>query len=270
MAQLWNLGTNLPVGPPLQHEDGVECAAFSTDGKMLVTGCNDKNVYAWDIHTILKTAGLELPIASTNIQPSTPSRLDLHALFACLSPLLPRSRRNTDEETDPHPTAPSGSRPDALRDLLSSLFRSQPHANEEIELPQRVSCPYVVEVAAMRDSEVCLSLVCQSLASGDLYPGVICCWAAATHSAQWYYCTRCKTCVFTTRPTVGSSRAFFYCCASPQHANANAQSTQQHGQSQGPVQTQVSSLETQPAAPSTSTTPTAPDTHTTAPVAATA
>ncbi|KAG2343317.1 WD40 repeat-like protein [Suillus weaverae] len=69
-ARLWNLGTNLSVGPPLQHEDGVECAAFSTDGKMLVTGCNDKNVYGWDIHTILKTAGLELPIV-TNIQPST-------------------------------------------------------------------------------------------------------------------------------------------------------------------------------------------------------
>ncbi|KAG2337654.1 WD40 repeat-like protein [Suillus weaverae] len=58
-ARLWNLDTNLPVGPPLQHQDEVECAAFSTDGKVLVTGCNDKNVYAWDIHTILKTAGLE-------------------------------------------------------------------------------------------------------------------------------------------------------------------------------------------------------------------
>ncbi|KAG2343321.1 hypothetical protein BDR05DRAFT_310617 [Suillus weaverae] len=87
-------------------------------------------------------------------QPSTPSRFDPHALFARLSSLLPRSRRNTDEEIDPHPTTPSGSRPDALMNILSSLFRSQPHTNEEIELPQRASCPRVVEVAPMRDREV--------------------------------------------------------------------------------------------------------------------
>jgi len=38
-ARLWNLDTNLPVGPPLQHEHPVYCAAFSSDGKVLVTGC---------------------------------------------------------------------------------------------------------------------------------------------------------------------------------------------------------------------------------------
>ncbi|KAG2060543.1 WD40 repeat-like protein [Suillus hirtellus] len=58
-ARLWNLDTNLPVGPPLQHEDAVSCAALSADGKVLVTGCEDKNAYIWDIHAILKDAGLE-------------------------------------------------------------------------------------------------------------------------------------------------------------------------------------------------------------------
>ena len=58
-ARLWNLDTNLPIGPPLQHQAAVKSAAISTDGKLLVTGCDDANAYVWDIHTTLKYAGLE-------------------------------------------------------------------------------------------------------------------------------------------------------------------------------------------------------------------
>ncbi|KAG2145818.1 WD40-repeat-containing domain protein [Suillus clintonianus] len=58
-ARLWNLDTYLPAGPPLQHEDKVDCAAFSADAKLLVTGCQDKNVYVWDNHAILNEASLE-------------------------------------------------------------------------------------------------------------------------------------------------------------------------------------------------------------------
>ena len=58
-ARLWNLDTNLPVGPPLQHQDFLYSAAISADGKLLVTACYDKKVYAWEIHTTLKDAGLE-------------------------------------------------------------------------------------------------------------------------------------------------------------------------------------------------------------------
>jgi WD40 repeat protein len=60
-ARIWNLDTNLPIGPPLQHRDTVECAAFSANasGRVLVTGGCDKIAYAWDIHASLKQAGLE-------------------------------------------------------------------------------------------------------------------------------------------------------------------------------------------------------------------
>lgn len=58
-VRLWNLDSNLPVGPPLQHEGHVYATAISTDGKLLVTGCGDKNVYVWDIHAILRDVGLE-------------------------------------------------------------------------------------------------------------------------------------------------------------------------------------------------------------------
>jgi len=66
-ARLWNLDTNLPVGPPLQHEDEVNGAAISADGKLLVTGCQDKNAYVWDIHTILENAGLKDILSSPDV-----------------------------------------------------------------------------------------------------------------------------------------------------------------------------------------------------------
>jgi WD40 repeat protein len=70
-AQLWNLDTNLPVGPPLQHEDSVNCVAFSANGKLLSTACDDGNAYVWDVQAILKTAGLEnllsIPDVSINL-----------------------------------------------------------------------------------------------------------------------------------------------------------------------------------------------------------
>ncbi|KAG2748054.1 hypothetical protein P692DRAFT_20875974 [Suillus brevipes Sb2] len=87
-------------------------------------------------------------------QPSTPSRVDPRVLLARLSSFLHRSRLNTDEEAEPHPTTPLNSPSDPLISRLTSLFRSQPHANEDIELTQRPSRPRVVEVAAVRDREV--------------------------------------------------------------------------------------------------------------------
>jgi WD40 repeat protein len=70
-ARLWNLDTNLPVGPPLLHEDDVQSTAFSADGKLLSTACHDENAYVWDVQAILKTAGLEdllsIPDVSKNL-----------------------------------------------------------------------------------------------------------------------------------------------------------------------------------------------------------
>jgi len=70
-ARLWNLDTNLPVGPPIQHQNFVCSAAISADGKQLVTGCDDKNAYVWDIHTTLKDAGLEDLLSTHDVNTST-------------------------------------------------------------------------------------------------------------------------------------------------------------------------------------------------------
>ncbi|KAG2151669.1 quinon protein alcohol dehydrogenase-like superfamily [Suillus bovinus] len=86
-------------------------------------------------------------------QPSTPSQLDPHVLLDRLDSFLPRPRLGTDREAEPRPTTHFSSRSDALFSQLSSLFRSRPHTNEEIELPRRPNCPRVVEVAAVRDKQ---------------------------------------------------------------------------------------------------------------------
>ncbi|KIK45762.1 hypothetical protein CY34DRAFT_801228 [Suillus luteus UH-Slu-Lm8-n1] len=69
-ARLWNLDTNLPVGPPLQHQYYVDSTALSRNGKVLVTACRNNNAYSWDVHAILKEAGLEdLLLIGTNVAP---------------------------------------------------------------------------------------------------------------------------------------------------------------------------------------------------------
>jgi WD40 repeat protein len=66
-ARLWNLDTNLPVGPPLRHENYLRSATLSPDGKVLATACYNDNAYTWDVHAILKEAGLE------DLLPPTPN-----------------------------------------------------------------------------------------------------------------------------------------------------------------------------------------------------
>ncbi|KAG1755330.1 hypothetical protein EDD22DRAFT_227499 [Suillus occidentalis] len=88
--------------------------------------------------------------------PSRSSQPDPRVLLARLSSLSPRSRLNTEEEAETHLTTHLSSCLDALISRLSSLFHSQPHTNEKIELTQRLSRPRVVEVAAVRDRQVCI------------------------------------------------------------------------------------------------------------------
>ncbi|KIK41365.1 hypothetical protein CY34DRAFT_85575, partial [Suillus luteus UH-Slu-Lm8-n1] len=93
-ARLWNLDTNLQVGPPLQHDHWVQCAALSADGQVLVTGGYEQNIYAWDIRAILNKTGLEdllLPIAHVNL-----IMRDMSInVFNNFTNVVPPDRRNT-------------------------------------------------------------------------------------------------------------------------------------------------------------------------------
>jgi len=57
-AQLWNL-ENSQASSPLQHAKSATRVSFSIDGKLLVTACEDKNAYTWDVSAILREAGLD-------------------------------------------------------------------------------------------------------------------------------------------------------------------------------------------------------------------
>jgi WD40 repeat protein len=66
-VQLWNLENGQPISLPLQHATGVGCMSFSTDGKLLATGCLDNAAYTWDVSAILKEADLDELLSNANV-----------------------------------------------------------------------------------------------------------------------------------------------------------------------------------------------------------
>ncbi|KAG2060533.1 WD40 repeat-like protein [Suillus hirtellus] len=170
---LWNLDTNLPVGPPIQHEGYLHCAALSADGKVLVTG-SDQNVYVWDIHAILKDAGHEDLVSI----PPVPTQKSLKDTDATRHPPIQARRippgffdgtqsstaRGTHTLSPAHnprsPRPPLSAIPRALLErLLSSFHHSHSDADGATELQQRPRRsifsrgPPIVEVATVPDKK---------------------------------------------------------------------------------------------------------------------
>jgi eukaryotic-like serine/threonine-protein kinase len=50
-AQLWDVATGQPIGPPIKHPDWVMALSFRPDGKVFATGCRDKAARLWDAAT---------------------------------------------------------------------------------------------------------------------------------------------------------------------------------------------------------------------------
>ncbi|KAG1759853.1 WD40-repeat-containing domain protein [Suillus occidentalis] len=181
-ARIWNLGTNLPVGPPLKHRDRVDCAAFSANGRVLVTGSKDKNACAWDVYAILKQAGLEDLLQSPS---DVPARKSLKGNGATRLPPIQARRippgffdgvQNSSQSSTAHAThthssayhprralAPSSADLHALLNRISSFFHhSRSDTDAATELQQRPTRPIfsrgprVVEVAAVQDRKLLL------------------------------------------------------------------------------------------------------------------
>ncbi|KIK34395.1 hypothetical protein CY34DRAFT_812949 [Suillus luteus UH-Slu-Lm8-n1] len=69
-TQLWDLETNQPIGTPLHHQEEVNSATFSVDGKFLLTCCQDDHIYTWDVSAIVKRAGLPSDILDVIPRPT--------------------------------------------------------------------------------------------------------------------------------------------------------------------------------------------------------
>src|SRR5262249_19293757 len=48
-AQMFDLTTGEPVGPPLNHDNWVWHAVFSSDGKRVITASRDQTARVWDV-----------------------------------------------------------------------------------------------------------------------------------------------------------------------------------------------------------------------------
>ncbi|KAG2737597.1 WD40 repeat-like protein [Suillus brevipes Sb2] len=302
-ARLWNLDTNLPVGPPLRHENILLTAALAPDGKVLATGCENHNAYTWDVHAILKEAGLEDLLPPT---PNVPSQKPLMNSNATQRPPIQARRipqgffdgvqngaqSSTARGTHSRPRSTQA----PLLERFASLFHPS-HADGAIELQQRPTRsvfsrrPPIVEVPAVRDKQSLFvarrperdkATQTQQQQSQSHGQGS----SATPHAPGTNAATPGARPTHSRFVQLLAHLVLFLCCTSAQRASANSQPTQiqlqgqaqthatssqtQHhqGQPQGPPQAQASSSQTQPTAPSTSTTPTAPDAHTTVPGAA--
>lgn len=77
VVRLWNIANHEPIGQPLPHSDVVEDIAFSPDGELLLTGCQDKSAYLWNWRTAQRVAAFALPDKIHHVQFSPDGRFIL-------------------------------------------------------------------------------------------------------------------------------------------------------------------------------------------------
>jgi WD40 repeat protein len=58
---LWDPKTNRSVGRPLDHRNGLRCAAFGRNSRLLATSV-DKSVFIWDLQMLFRDVNVNFQI----------------------------------------------------------------------------------------------------------------------------------------------------------------------------------------------------------------
>ncbi|KAG1862764.1 quinon protein alcohol dehydrogenase-like superfamily [Suillus subalutaceus] len=235
----------LAIGLPLQHKHRttVECAAFSADGELLVTGGENNNVYVWDVLAVLKEAGLKdllLPIPDAVELIDTDATRDEEdyqsGFFDSTNVRYNHSSATNGNRSSTHPRhnsrhrrplAPSFGNASVLIAHLSTLFRRTPsnihEATELQQRPRRSVFSRVVEVAATRDKRTLVQPHGQSQGQAQSLP------SQSQHAAAPTSTTPPAPDTNTATPGTTSVRinllpllarlVLFLCCTSLPHAN---------------------------------------------------
>ncbi|KIK44174.1 hypothetical protein CY34DRAFT_11258 [Suillus luteus UH-Slu-Lm8-n1] len=136
-AQLWDLETNQPIRAPFLHQEYVNSATFSADGKSLVTSCIDNHIYTWDVSAIVKKAGIPSGILQKRQVPVEYLQGFLTMYCERLIPFTSVWRRYK-----PHgaaePATQSRSKPFSWTQNLSGILRRRDRSDiqlREVEVP---------------------------------------------------------------------------------------------------------------------------------------
>jgi len=106
--RLWDPKTNQSVGQPLHHPNGLRCAAFARNSRLLATSGIDKNVYIWDLQAPF---GRDVNVADSESGPSLGTSTAGHSLIdinASICPAGNNTRKGSRHSDTNVPDGPPG------------------------------------------------------------------------------------------------------------------------------------------------------------------
>lgn len=101
---LWDPKTNQSVGRPLDHPNGLRCAAFARNSRLLATGGVDKSVYIWDLQALIRDVNVTDSESGPSLGTSTAghSLIDIDASICPASNNARKDLRHSDTVVPDH------------------------------------------------------------------------------------------------------------------------------------------------------------------------
>ncbi|KIJ58215.1 hypothetical protein HYDPIDRAFT_119797 [Hydnomerulius pinastri MD-312] len=139
LAFVWDIQTSQQVAT-YQHEDDVNCIAYSPTGKFIATASNDHNTHLWeaphpDEYSTLVHTFPQLPAVQISGEGEGISEVDRGDFQAGLYLDWPATARPTRSTPRPNIAKNSASGPSrSLRGIFNGFWTKEPRASEDIQL----------------------------------------------------------------------------------------------------------------------------------------